>query len=352
MLLGATIFLRPGLAADSDPPPQQQLIKTVGYSSGQTGHKLTWLPYRPASLGADSQVVRTQGLAPAGTTDQSSGSAGVAGVEPIARLVPDAPAKAAESAAAPSATSDPFRNPFSDPPAGAKTDDKAGKGTEKKEATKAEPPPARASEPLSDKLLEKPAPELMPGNLVPPLPRDEAAPRGKSAKELQEKPMPGLESQLAAKPPEKETCPTYEELKLKRINEITNDISAKGDKFPFECPLKSEEYKPRPQLGITYTWKASALCHKPLYFEEVALERYGHSVGPYLQPVASAAHFFLIVPALPYFMGVYPPNECIYTLGYYRPGSCAPYILDPFPISVRGGLAEAAVWTGMVFLIP
>jgi hypothetical protein len=105
-------------------------------------------------------------------------------------------------------------------------------------------------------------------------------------------------------------------------------------------------------LGITYTWKASGLCHKPLYFEEVALERYGHSAGPYLQPVASAAHFFLIVPALPYFMGVYPPNECIYTLGYYRPGSCAPYILDPFPLSVRGGLAEAAVWTGMVFLIP
>ena len=33
----------------------------------------------------------------------------------------------------------------------------------------------------------------------------------------------------------------------------------------------------------------------------------------------------------------------MYTLGYYRPGSCAPYMLDPLPISVRAGLMEAGV---------
>ena len=71
-----------------------------------------------------------------------------------------------------------------------------------------------------------------------------------------------------------------------------------------------------------------------------------------MQPVISGAHFFVTVPVLPYKMGLYPPEECIYTLGYYRPGSCAPYLLDPIPLSIRAGLAEAGVWTGMVFLVP
>ena len=82
------------------------------------------------------------------------------------------------------------------------------------------------------------------------------------------------------------------------------------------------------------------------------MERYGHNLGPILQPFASGAHFFLTVPILPYKMGLEPPDECIYTLGYYRPGSCAPWILDPLPLSVRAALAQGGVWTGMAFLIP
>jgi hypothetical protein len=142
---------------------------------------------------------------------------------------------------------------------------------------------------------------------------------------------------------------------IKPINEITHDVSAKGDMFPTECPLPEGSLPDRVTYGwapTTFTWKASALCSKPLYFNDDHLERYGHSWGPYLQPVISGAHFFLTVPVLPYKMGLYPPNECIYTLGYYRPGSCAPYMLDPLPISVRAGLYEATVWTGMPLLIP
>ena len=76
-------------------------------------------------------------------------------------------------------------------------------------------------------------------------------------------------------------------------------------------------------------WKASALCHKPLYFEDEALERYGHSWGPCLDPLVSGAHFFCKLPVLPYCMGVHPPNECMYALGHYRPGNCAPYMMRP-----------------------
>ena len=66
-------------------------------------------------------------------------------------------------------------------------------------------------------------------------------------------------------------------------------------------------------------------CHRPLYFEEINLERYGYGCGWCLQPGASAAHFFGTVPALPYLMTVDCPHECIYTLGHYRPGSCPPW---------------------------
>jgi hypothetical protein len=51
-------------------------------------------------------------------------------------------------------------------------------------------------------------------------------------------------------------------------------------------------------------------------------------------------------------MGLCPPRECQYTLGYYRPGSCAPYMLDPLPISIRAALFEAGAWTGAAYLIP
>lgn len=147
-----------------------------------------------------------------------------------------------------------------------------------------------------------------------------------------------------------EPCPTPAE--LKRIGDITNNITPEAGEFPRECGLGDSIFEPRAWALTTYTWKASALCHKPLYFEEMALERYGHSTGPLTQPFVSGAHFFGTLPILPYLMGVEPPCECIYDLGYYRPGSCAPYMIYPIPLSLRGAVLEAGAWVGGVFLIP
>lgn len=121
---------------------------------------------------------------------------------------------------------------------------------------------------------------------------------------------------------------------------------------PTECSVGDERHQQREWLASTMTWKASALCHKPLYFEEVQLERYGHSAGPFLQPALSGAHFFLNIAALPYKMGINPPNECRYALGYYRPGSCAPWLLPPVPLSIRGGLMQAGAVVGGIYVIP
>jgi hypothetical protein len=106
--------------------------------------------------------------------------------------------------------------------------------------------------------------------------------------------------------------------------------------LPIECGLGNEQFAGRCWTPQTVTWNASSLCHKPLYFENVQLERYGHSHGPFLQPVASTAHFFTRLFFLPYNTAINPPNECQYALGYYRPGNCAPWLRDPIPISLAG----------------
>ncbi len=145
-------------------------------------------------------------------------------------------------------------------------------------------------------------------------------------------------------------CPSIRE--LKPIGEITYRTDPEPGELPRDCPAHDTEFEPRQWASTPFMWKASALSHKPLYFEDVHLERYGHSWGPLLQPVLSGAHFFGNVLALPYKAGMDPPHECMYVLGYYRPGSCAPYMLDPIPISVRGALVAGGIWTGGAFVIP
>ena len=121
---------------------------------------------------------------------------------------------------------------------------------------------------------------------------------------------------------------------------------------PLEFVLTDEQLIERNWLPMTLAWKASEVCNKPLYFEEPQLERYGHTFNPYFQPVVSGAHFFLNIAVLPYKMGIHPIHECRYDLGYYRPGSCAPWMVPPVPLSVRGGLIEAGVILGGVYALP
>jgi len=139
------------------------------------------------------------------------------------------------------------------------------------------------------------------------------------------------------------------------INQLSEgDIAyiAENWGLPKECLIEQVAYTPRQWTPSTMTWKASNLCHHPLYFEDVNLERYGHTRGPIIEPVVQSAHFFANIAVLPYKMGVHCPSECQYALGYYRPGNCSPWIKPPVPISARGAIAQAATMTGMFWLIP
>ncbi|MEZ6149802.1 MAG: hypothetical protein R3C09_06745 [Pirellulaceae bacterium] len=132
------------------------------------------------------------------------------------------------------------------------------------------------------------------------------------------------------------------------------DVTYVGESWniPERCGTGYDRLRGRNFVPATVQWAASGLCHKPLYFEQVQLERYGHETGPVLQPLISSAHFFGNIAVLPYKMGIHPPAECQYALGYFRPGNCAPYMVGPIPWSLRGAVAQAAVVTGGAALIP
>lgn len=151
--------------------------------------------------------------------------------------------------------------------------------------------------------------------------------------------------------PFEDKCPNPHDL-LSPIEDIPYKVFIPTTDVPESCPLPDEDFQRKAPTPITFTWKASSLCYKPLYFEEVQLERYGHYCSPWLQPALSRACFLVKIPALPYLMGVDPPNQCVYDLGYYRPGACAPSMIEPVPISLRGGLLEAGAIVGAAAVIP
>lgn len=122
--------------------------------------------------------------------------------------------------------------------------------------------------------------------------------------------------------------------------------------LPVRCGIHATPDAPRSFIPATVQWKASGICHHPLYFEELQLERYGHEVGPVLQPVLSSAVFFGNVLMLPYHVGVNPPWECQYALGHERPGNCMPWTMETIPYSEPGAFLQAAAITSAVFILP
>ena len=108
-------------------------------------------------------------------------------------------------------------------------------------------------------------------------------------------------------------------------------------------PLAERNWAPQRKF-----WAAAATCHLPLYFQDPALERYGHNVeqfvGPFgryfsypvddprqstqrnqiIQPAFSVGLMGLQIIAWPYNLVMDPPWEAQYDLGYWRPGDLVP----------------------------
>jgi hypothetical protein len=352
---------------------QGAILAAEAASSAKPGGKLKWLPYRPQTAtravetaaghfsgDRDNQVVPAGGSA-AAESRQASDQGGPrrissAMADPFGDMSPAAqqPGGAAQQSSLPPITGAAARG-GEDPPA-------VGPSvlpTDPPKTSTGPTPKAGAGSIWHGEAMPLTAPEIEAGKL---------APAGVLADKLNSQRCPTPKHEDFMRPITEvrpDIAPLESEQAAKRRERKVPIWSPEPDYYdgtkiviPRECPIYDEKTPPidaraaRGFAPITFTWKASGLCHKPLYFEDVHLERYGHSLGPILQPVASGAHFFVTVPTLPYQMGLTPPWECIYTLGYYRPGSCAPYMLDPLPLSVRAGLLEAGVVTGLVFALP
>lgn len=139
---------------------------------------------------------------------------------------------------------------------------------------------------------------------------------------------------------------------LPGIEELTDDVAPDPGEFPRECPLGDKPFYGRQFACTKYTWKSSSLCHKPLYFEDIQLERYGNTRHWLFQPAISGTRFVASIITLPYQMGLAPPNECVYTLGYYRPGDCAPHLRYKIPFNLRAAAFQAAAVGGLIALVP
>jgi hypothetical protein len=350
---------------DSAPPT----AKLHDSSTGKNGTKLKWLPQRPqpGDQHVDRAVVQAECEVPA---DAPRGPMRAANRRAL-RATPGPTAQSVET------TTKAFSNPFGDKkttaePAPAETivDEMQPVPSEPVlgQATPAEPK-LESTAPAGPKLgkpgpaapkgdgylpgLTPGAPGLMPeapapsteGDALSKPPAPLLPPSGARSKKTEVRQPQLLEQETIAKEHAlNETCPSPKE--LKKIRDLSTNITPEAGDLPQDCPLGNDVFKGRHWCRTTFAWTASSLCHKPLYFDDTSLERYGHMWGPWLQPFLSGARFFGTFFILPYEMGLEPPSECIYALGDFRPGDCAPYQLDPLPLSVRAALFEAGAWAG------
>lgn len=87
-------------------------------------------------------------------------------------------------------------------------------------------------------------------------------------------------------------------------------------------------------------WRASQLQYNPLYFQDVPLERHGHRCAGCFQPLVSGAKFYSTIAIYPYLRTLRRPQECIYSLGHYRPGTPAPCLKQHIPYDKRAAAVE------------
>ena len=114
-----------------------------------------------------------------------------------------------------------------------------------------------------------------------------------------------------------------------------------ADRCPEQQPLPVFEGEDRNFIDIEYCWEAPNLFHNPLYFEDVPLERYGHTYCEPLQSISSDSKFGAHLVGLPYQMALAPIHKREYPLGYYRPGDPAPYKCYQIPLNAEAALKAA-----------
>jgi hypothetical protein len=152
-----------------------------------------------------------------------------------------------------------------------------------------------------------------------------------------------------------------QEKDCKTICPCANGIDCRKPGGTKPCPCPEDDIK-QPWIVKTYTprafdekpfnWDASNVFSYPLYFEDKALERYGHTHLAILQPFISIQRVGGQLALLPYQMAIKRPQHHRYALGYYRPGECAPGLHYQIPLNAKAALVQASVMTGAFLIFP
>lgn len=120
----------------------------------------------------------------------------------------------------------------------------------------------------------------------------------------------------------------------------------------FNVRFGGEQYAPRNFPDVAMCWAPPDTKYYPLYFQDPALERYGHTHHHLLQPVISSARFSGQLVMMPYQMTIDPPWDLQSPLGWYRPGDVVPKLRYPFPWNTKAAAMQAAAVTGFIYVIP
>ncbi len=106
------------------------------------------------------------------------------------------------------------------------------------------------------------------------------------------------------------------------VRELSTDAPQdRSNKFTDAYPDTWTTFAPSP---IAYAWTAPNIRYQPLFFENVKLERYGQTRGPWREVGDSSFHFFSSVALWPYHGHFDDYRECDHPLGFCRPGNHVP----------------------------
>lgn len=130
------------------------------------------------------------------------------------------------------------------------------------------------------------------------------------------------------------------------------DIDATQLPSDYDLRLDKGEYVARQMSPAVLQWAPTNFYHYPLYFEDPALERYGHAWHPLLQPAVSTGRFAGQLIGLPYQMVLHPVHSRQYALGYYRPGEVAPKKHYQIPWNDEAVVMQTAVVVGLFLILP
>lgn len=91
-----------------------------------------------------------------------------------------------------------------------------------------------------------------------------------------------------------------------------------SNRFTNAYPDTWTSYAPSP---IGYAWTAPNIRYQPLYYENVRLERYGQTRGPWREIGDSSVHFASSFFLWPYHARFDHVRSCDHPLGFCRPGN-------------------------------